>query len=266
MMNSIVLAIPDQNRGHWLELAAKTRAFRKIEMSWEGFLAPEAEDGILAERGLDLVAIRDLIASEVTRNLVGLSNQMRQQAQAILSARLVEIRNREVRTAIFDLGVGRNVGDGGDFNFARRVKFMRDLMAVAASQEVKVCLQARYPRAYPTAPQWDMVGNVIHEVMHPNCRLALDLYAAELPPGFQVRDFLRRCGCHLSVLRLHFEPMAGEGLSGGFIEQWREALDGYLFKGMVVFSPDGSIEAGSILGLLRRMRQWAVAMTPLEQS
>ncbi len=255
-MKPLVFSIPDSNQSAWLDQVAQSDVLRVLELPCE-YLDTPSQWQSLSDRGLTVAAARDLIAPEAMRNLSGLSETHRNQLLSLAGSRLARLREHGVGTVVFDFGIGRHAGDDTSSQFGLSVRFLRDLMVAAAPQDVNVCLQARFPFVFPQSPQWDLIGNLIHEVMHPNCRLTLDLFASELEDGFEEREFLRQCGYHLSVLRFCFEPMAGQKLLADSASAWRNALANYLFKGLVVLRPVGEIPVEKIESVRRSLETQA---------
>jgi len=257
MVKNLVIAIPDQCQETWIAAAANC-GFKNVELSWQAFTDKELFTKI-DDAGLSIAAVRELMPLEMTRNLSDLSVSMRNQAFSAVEKRLSGLDKNGVRNAVLDLGVRYTAGaDREDAGLVRKIEFARRLMEAATTHEIKLCLQARYPRAYPAAPQWEIVGRIIHEVMNPNCGLAIDLVPGEMSAEeFDVRQFLRKCVYHLRVLRMHFEPGLGEELDPRFLSAWSEVLAGYLYKGLVVFCPGRGVSKRKIEETTEDLKLWA---------
>jgi hypothetical protein len=107
-----------------------------------------------------------------------------------------------------------------------------------------LCLPVPLPPTFQGSKELAAAGNLLYEIMHPACRLALDVFPGELPGDFDSFHFLRDCLFHLEMVRFHYAPSLGETLDETVLGKWAEALHHQGFKGVVVFAPQASTDDG----------------------
>ena len=121
---------------------------------------------------------------------------------------------------------------------------LRRLLPLTSDPGVVLCLPVSLPPAVPGSRELAVVGNLLYEIMHPACRLALDVYPGELPPDFDSFRFLRDCLSHLEMVRFHYVLALGETLEERLAANWAETLRRHGFKGVVVFAPQVTGDEG----------------------
>ena len=257
-MTTTALSIPDSNWNMWVEAVADTRYIRHLEVPAELVLSGDAAlSETAAQSGLRVSFVRDLVAPEAARNATELADAPRHELIGNLCSRIKCAGDYGVSLGTLDVGVGNIPAENPEKELARRVQFLRRLMPAAAEAEVTIALPARYPPAYPGARQWENVGNIIHEVMHPECKFAVDVFPAELPPDFDIPQFLRQCGYQMGVVRFNYEPLLGEGFEPGQDELWARALQRHAFRGGVVFRPRNVESEEAVKRVCTTADRWA---------
>ncbi len=255
-MTTTALSIPDEHWDVWLDAVADTRYIRNLEVPAELVLGIDAQLPEKAgQAGLRVSFVRDLVAPEAARNATELADAPRHELIGNLCSRIKCAGDYGVILGTLEVGVG--AAGNSENDLARRVQFLRRLMPASAEAEVTIALPARYPPAYPGARQWENVGNIIHEVMHPNCKFAVDVFPAELAPDFDIPQFLRQCGYQMGVVRFNFEPALGEGFEPGKDELWARALQRHAFRGGVVFRPRNVVSEEAIIQVCKTVDRWA---------
>lgn len=257
-MTTIALSISEAGWKDWLGAVADTRYLRCLDVPAD--LALDETGDFLAhaeQAGLRVWSVCDLVAPEVARNTTELADAPRHELLGNLCLRIKRAGAAGIALGSFDVGVGKALAEVSDTGLGRRVQFLRRLMPAAAEAGLTVALPARYPPAYPGSRQWDNVGNVIHEVMHPNCKYAVDIFPSELPVDFDIPQFLRQCGYQMGVIRFNYEPMVGEGFEPGQDEAWARVLQRHAFRGGVVFRPRNVKTADAMERVCGQADQWA---------
>ena len=221
----------------WLDAVGNLRRVRDVALP-VSLLVTEPAIRTRAERlGLTVSHAQDLLPADVARYLSESPARGRKDVLSRLKDMLVQCRAAGARVVGFELGLDRIREAAFAQDLTDRVKLLRALMPVADSQKVTLCVQVRYPREFPHSKQWEYAGNLVHEVMHPCCRLGISMVPAELPADFDIGSFVRLYSFNLGALRFHYSPAMGETLGRESQARWAEALRRHGFKGLVVFCP-----------------------------
>jgi len=238
------------------------KTVRDVECS-AAVLAAGPEPLALARRlGLRVAHARDLLPPDVARYLTESPARGREDIQACLKKTLALCHAAEVGSVCLQMGLDR-IGEATfQHDLGERVRLLRALMPDAERLKMTVCVRVRFPRAFPGSKEWEHAGNLVHDVMHPCCRLALDLVPGELPHPAEVEKMLRTVCFNTGLVRLHYQPSAGEQLDPASQAQWSTALQKHGFKGGVVYCPRlGSEEA--IAAVAAQIDAWAAAFAPV---
>ncbi len=255
-MITCAVSIDESRWRPWLDAVGSMQVVRDVELP-AGLVVDEPAALALADHcGLRVSLAHDLLPSDVTRYLGESPAAGRSDVIACLQDIIGRCRASGVRAVTLELGLDR-IGDTTyEENFAERLRLLRGLMPVADRERIAVCVQVRYPRSYPSSKAWEYAGTLVHEVMHPSCRLAVDLVPGEFAPDAQPEDLVRLCYFRTELFRFHYDPALGEDLADGGQAEWAGALHRHGYKGAVVFCPridgeDGMEEA------CRNIDRWA---------
>lgn len=201
------------------------------ESGWEDLL--EAYD-------LRCLALADLLPDSVARYLPEAEEGAR--AKVLTHLRQLVTRAAALDIRYIGLGVGIERVSLGALEPAleRRTQVLRSLMPLAEAQEIITCIPVRMP-----APGMSNVGlqhsvRLVHEVMHPNCRLALDVFVDEFEPDFKPNTVIKDYCFSLALIRFHYEPALGITFPLEQQREWAKALRWLGYRGGVVFCPQVS--------------------------
>lgn len=262
-MISCAVGVTEPQWRDWLHEVGNLKVVRDIELP-VSLLAHDAEAMRQVEnRGLRLVVAHDLLPADVARHLAESSTLDRGNVLACLEETLDHCRNAGARLVTLEMGLNRIAEAGAAEALAERVAFLRQLVPVADERRLTICVQVRTPRSFPGSREWEHAANVVHEVMHPACRLAVNLVPADLPGDFDIAAFVRSCTFHLGVLRFHYAPALGDALDGAALDAWHEVLLQHGFRGSMVFCPrvGGGAGIGEVCAGIDR---WATRRTEAE--
>jgi len=237
------VSVAEADWEEWLHAVGNMKIVRDVELP-VSLLAGDSNALKLAERyGLTVAHARDLLPSNTARYLGESPAAGRDDVLTCLKHALVRCRDAGARSVSLEMGLER-IGDATfEQDLAVRVRLLRGLMPVADSHAVTVCVQVRHPPRFPGAKEWGCAGNLVHEVMHPRCRLALDVVPSELADGFVVEEFVRSCYFQAGGVRFHYDPSLGESPDPESQAEWAAALHRHGFRGPVVFRPRVTGEA-----------------------
>ena len=240
----------------WLDAVGNMTVVRDVEFP-ASLLINESNAMALAERyGLKVSHAQDLLPPEVARYLTESPLRGRDDVLPCLGNTLKQCRAGGVRSVSLEMGLDR-IGEATlEQDLAERIKLLRSLMPVADSQRLTLCIQVRYPRAFPGSREWEYAGNLVHEVMNPCCRLAVNLVPSDFPQDFELRNFIRSCYFNIGIVRFHYDPALGENLTMDTQAEWAAVLQNHGFKGGVVFCPRVSGPDG-IATACSQIDQWA---------
>lgn len=235
-MLQAVISIPEMASAVWLTAVADMKRVRDVCLPANALLDPETP-ALCARLGLEIAVAREL----ATRDIAPYLDEMPAPAceglvTAILDA-LQRCREHGVRAAFLGCGLERISGERSEIALATRVDFLRKLMSRDDSSTLRLCLPVRYPQPSPGDREREWAGRIVHEVMHPDCRLALTVFPSELPTDFAVREAIRPVAFQLGLVQFSYEPMLGETIRPEVLRQWLTALRWHGYRGLVVFRP-----------------------------
>ena len=221
----------------WLDAVSNMRVVRDVELPVATLAEPPGALALAEHYGLSVPHARDLLPADTARYVSETPSLGRDGLLQCLDRSLDDCRAAGVRSASLEMGLDRIGDDTFEEDFAERAKLLRCLMPLADERRLTVCVQVRQPRAFPRSKEWEHAANLVHDLMHPCCRLALNVVPAECGPGFDVQEFVRSCYFHIGVVRFHYDPQLGENLGDDAQREWAAALRSHGFRGAVVFCP-----------------------------
>ena len=228
----------------WLDAVANMPALREVEVPAELLLGEPRLLAAANQYGLQISYVRNLLPPHISRYLGESPARGREDIAASLRELLLKCEAAGSRMVSLDLGLDRMKEQSFDQDLAERVRLLRGLIPAADKYRMMLCLNVRHPRGYPASKEWEYAANLVHEVMHPACRLAVNVFPAECPADFNVDRFVGSCYYHIGVIRFHYDPALGESLVEEEQKQWSEALHRHAFKGAVIFCPTMISEDG----------------------
>ena len=204
------VSIPETNSVDWITAVANTTHIREVELP--ATLLQEAGPAFaqVEHNGLHVLHVRELLPADVSRYLAEQPAKGRSDVLGCFQKGLESCNRAGTRHASFDVGLDRIGAGPHDDGLEQRVKLLRALVPAAERNRITLCVQIRFPAAFPGSKAWDHAANLVHEVMHPRCRLALSLFPAEFPEDFEVEALVRRCYFNVGVLRFHYRPDLGD--------------------------------------------------------
>jgi len=252
------VSVVDANWKQWLEAIGDMRVVRGLECS-ASFLVSTPDFQAAAKRdNLRISHARDLLPADMARYLTESPALGRGDVLDCLKKTLAQCQACGVESVCLQMGLDR-IGDATfDHDMNERVRLLRALMPAADRHKLTVCLRVRHPRAFPGSKEWERAAHLVHEVMHPCCRLALDFFPAEVPPDHDLEELIRSCCFHVGVVRFHYTPSLGETLDAASQARWAKLLQQHGYKGAVVFCPNVTEEDG-IATACEKIDQWAEA-------
>lgn len=238
-MTNVLVSVPDQNTEAWLDAVAEFEALRDVEVSAVLF-QEESRANLLklaSRNGLHPRMVRNLIPGEVGRNLEALPDTEIDRLAEKLREDLSDYGEEGAYSVVLDLGLEKIDEKDEDGALRRRVTFVRRFLPTIESRDLQLLIPVRYPPPHPGACTWETATNLVHEVMHPACRLLVNFYPGEAEDDFDRTAFVRRCALHLGAIRFIYEPMLGETPNVDTLEAWRETLMWHGFRGALIFAP-----------------------------
>ena len=221
----------------WLGAVSNMKIVRDVELPAALLVAEPGPLALCQHHGLSVSHVRDLLPPDLARYLSESPVRGRDDVLAALKEILLKCRSAGTHCVSLEMGLDRMGEDTFEDDSAVRVKLLRGLIPIADRQRLTVCVQARYPRSFPTSKEWERAGSLIHDVMHPRCRLTVNTVPNELPRGFDVKDFVRSCCFRMGVVRFLYDPGLGANLVPESQAEWAAALRHHGFRGVVVFCP-----------------------------
>ncbi len=140
---------------------------------------------------------------------------------------------------------------------APRIEFVKSLAPLIHNADFRLLLPVRIPSAPGSSAVF--YNSIIRKVMSDRVRLSIDIYPHEIVRGFQPDEALRPYRFTMELLRLVYEPEAGNILVEKTIRQWLEPLAALDYDGTVVFCPkmkdpaSFTNEASRLAGILRTL-------------
>ncbi|MBT3381210.1 MAG: hypothetical protein HN742_40475 [Lentisphaerae bacterium] len=255
-MTNCAVSVSENEWEMWLEAIGEMTVVRDVEFP-VSLVAGDVGAGRLAEQyGLTPSFARDLLPADVARYLSESPVLGREDVGMHLRKLIAECRTCGGRSVSIEMGLDRIRDETFEQDFEERLKLLRALIPCADQLRVSICVQVRYPKSFPGSKEWEHAGALVHEVMHPNCRLAVNLVPEEFPPNFDISTFVRSCCFRIGTLRFHHGLASGESMADDDMATWAKALRGHGFKGGIVFSPRVST-ADALQAACRKIDRWA---------
>lgn len=250
------ISIPERDWRTWLDTVGDLERVRSVEVP-ASLLVGEPESLRLCEHyGLRILHAGNLLPADVARYLSETPAAGRPDVSACLKDMLAQCRDAGVRSVSIDLGLDRIRQDSYERDADERLRLLRSLVGVADELRVTVCVHVRYPRAFPGSKAWGSAANLVHDAMHPRCKLAVDLVPADFPENLDAAELVRVCYVHTAVFRFCYDPSLGETLTDEMQEVWSSVMHEHSFKGSVIFCPRTS-EDQAIAEACRRIDGWS---------
>lgn len=262
-MISCAISVAESQWSDWLREIGNLKVVRDIELP-VSLLAQDADAMRAVENhGLRLVVAHDLLPAETARHLAESSGLDRGDVLTCLEETFEHCHNAGARFVTLEMGLNRVSEASADAELAGHIAFLRQLVPLADELRLTICVQVRTPRPFPGSREWEHAAYVVHEVMHPACRLAVNLVPADLPGDFDISAFVRSCTFHLGVLRFHYAPALGDVLDSVALDAWHEVLQQHGFRGSLVFCPRAAGDTG-IGEACARIDRWATRKAEAE--
>ena len=245
-MISVAISMPEDGLATWIAAASNTESVREVELAAATLQTTKQIDNLLDKNGLRVVHVRQFLPNGFTRHFLERIGRSRNSVFVQLKTALVACRAHGARRVSLDLQLDQVAGPPAELDTGIRlqVSLIRPLLPAAIEAGITLCIPVRYPYPFPGSREWGAAENLVYEIMHPACRLGLNLFPAELDADFDLIPFLRNCFFHLDLIRLHYSPALGETLSRPQQESWADGLRRHGFKGCVIFCPVASGETG----------------------
>ena len=237
MSTLVALRIPDRGWRKWLDAVSQTLHLRAVEASAALVAENPAFLPRLAELGLELCHVRDLLPDEIARHLFEAPGKTRDDLRKHVDDLLRRAEAARARSADLEFGLDRIDGPQMEDALRRRIDFLRDLLDGPNVPHIDLCVPVRQPPPFPGAYTRDAAANLIYEVMNPACRLAVELFPGELPADMDIGAFVREHYLQTALFRFHWQPALGEALDPARQRQWATALKRHTYRGCVVFCP-----------------------------
>ena len=243
-MISVAVSVSENHWERWLETLSNLAGIRTVEV--QGGLLAEAPAlaGKLESCGLRVSGVTgimprragEFLTDSPWQNLEILVHQVTTVLQqwAVLGIREISLD--------LDLETLDPIRMEPDLNW--RVLLVRRMLAVATENNLVFRIPVRVPPARPDGRDLSLAANLIYEVMHPACRLELNLFPGEMAADLDHQELLRSGSHHLQAVRFHFEPSCGDLPGIEHQRQWAQALRKIGFKGTVVYVPRVTREEG----------------------
>ncbi len=236
---NLAVRIPERGWKKWIDAVAAGAGTRALDVPASlAFEAPafQADAGHL---DLTPVHVHGLLAPGTAANLFNAGPGVRGELRTHIRSLLNRAEAAGIRTLDLDLGLDRIPESDIETGLMQRSEFLRSLLEYGPESGggPALCVSVCFPLAYPGAKTWDWAANLIFEVMHPRCRLAVDVFPCELAPDFDIPAFVRDWYLQAALIRFHWRPGQGETLESANQAQWAAALRRHAFKGSVVFCP-----------------------------
>ena len=238
-MTTVAISVPDEQLVPWLDAVADTTLVRAVELPAALLNEPEALPGLLQPRGLALTHVTRFLPPGFGSRFAESAAEMRTTFTQQLQSALARCRDAGVRHVSLDLNEDDICVLESALPDTLRCwsVLMHKLLPMAMDAGITLNIPVTWPLPFPGSRNWTGAGNLVHEVMHPSCRLELNLALGELPTDFDLAGLIRNCVFHLDTLRLHYSPAQGEQPTPAQQRQWSGILLRQGFKGAIVFCP-----------------------------
>ena len=235
---NLTLQIPlhDESLTPYLE-AVRGDGWDGIELPGEVMQDESGWEDAIEAFGVPCRGLGDLLPDAVGRYLPETAAAARERLLTYMRRLMTRAAMLNIEYAVIQLGVDRIASGALDAELTARCKLLRSLMALAETHEITVCVPVSLPAPAYRRDLLARTVRLIQEVMHPKCRLALDLRPDELPADFEPADFLRTHGPSIAVLRFHYEPALGLGFTADSQAEWADAVRREHYQGDIVFCP-----------------------------
>ncbi len=225
----------------WLANVAETRRLRDVELP---ATAIEQDADVLKglhNYGLSVHHVRELLPESVSRYLPETTDRVRNSFITRSLDILHTCSNQGVEWASLDLGLDRPNGDNYNGGMEVRTELLKRIADNLGDANITICPVVRCPAPYPGSKAWQSAANLIHDIMHPNVHLTVNLHPAELDEDFDALALVRDIQANVPVVRLFYEndsplhsPRTDSPQSPAF---WFDILRQRRYKGLLVFCP-----------------------------
>lgn len=245
-MISVAISVPEDGLETWIAAVSNTQGVRDVELAAATLQTGNQVDSLLEKNGLRVAHLRQFLPNGFTRHYLERIGRSRNSVFLQLKSALTAFRGHGARRVSLDLQLDQLAGPPADLDTGIRlqVSLLRPLLPAAIEAGITLCIPVRYPYPFPGSREWAAAENLVYEIMHPACRLGLNLFPAELEGDFDLVPFLRNCFFHLDLIRLHYNLALGEVLDRTQQQHWADGLRRHGFKGCVVFCPVISGDSG----------------------
>ena len=229
------MSVSDRYWRQWFAALSDTPGIRDVELSADLLESEPAVVEAVEQHGFHIHAVRDLLPASIARYLADTSPPVRDAVTERAAAVLRQCDGLGANAVMLDLGIGSIRKDQIDEQMRQRSRLLTHLVASTEDSSLTLSLPVRYPRPYPGSREWEYTANLVHDVMHPRCRLALNIFPAE--EDFQLERLMRSIYFRTCLIRFHYEPAAGESVEDWFSQDWHNALERHGIHGPLVFCP-----------------------------
>ncbi len=243
-MLSTAISVPEDGIETWIAALADTGSPRSVEVPLSALLRTPSMAPVLERNGLRIAGVTRTVPPGFTAHYLAADAAARRHLEQQLRGALHPCRTCGARRVLleFEIEEIEHAGSASAAPLGQTAELLRVLLPNAVESGLVLCLPVRLPFPFPGARAWTTAGNLIHEVMHPACRLAVNLFPSELPPGFDLPTVLRDCFFHLESLRIHLAADAAAEVTRH--TRWATDLHRHGFRGAVVFCAQASSPEG----------------------
>ncbi len=183
--------------------------------------------------GLEIINVKEPLPLPVARSIYGQDRKLVGKILKQLGILLKNISKYPCSNVSIDFGIDLAVTNPDKRNSI--IGFIKEMTPVLHRENMCLCIPTRIPMAPPATPESYFM--FLKDTMYGGVRFSADIHPHELQKTTDFEDLLKWYRFDMNIVRLIYEPEAGNLLVEKIIENWFGVFERLSYRGPVLFCP-----------------------------